>query len=65
MTRKYIPVLAGQLPAKIYLDDLNKVHQVVRKIDKKIPPFEKRKLKKKGTLSTQLSEEEEALDHKK
>ena len=39
MTRKYIPVLVGELPAKIYLDDLNKVHQILKKIETKIPPF--------------------------
>ena len=64
MARKYIPVLIGELPTKIYLDDLNKVHQVTRKIEKKIPLFEKKKLKKKGTLNTQLSEEEEGSNHK-
>ena len=52
MARKYIPVLVGDIPGKIYLDDLHKVHQILRKVDKKIPAFSKNKSKRKATRIT-------------
>ena len=52
MARKYIPVFVGEQQSKVYLDDLHRVHQILRQVSKKIPPFEKKKLKKKNTLIT-------------
>ena len=52
MARKYIPVLVGDIPGKIYLEDLHKVHQILRKVEKKIPAFQKKKLKRKATHTT-------------
>ena len=53
MARKYIPVLVGNTSGKIYLDDIHKVHQILRKVTATIPSFNKKRLRKKTTIATE------------
>lgn len=41
MKRKFISVQIKQRKGKLYLDDLTRIHQIIRKIHPKIPEFQK------------------------
>mgnify|MGYP006869347685 FL=1 len=41
MKRKFITVQINQTKRKLYLDDLTRIHQIIRKPHPKIPKFKK------------------------